>query len=74
MSEHEEHAERLEREAADMQEQGERLESRIEGARQDWEAKKRDGSVPGAAGDPERADTGEGDAPPPELQYPAKGD
>jgi hypothetical protein len=70
MSEHEQHADRLERELDDMQKQSDRLGGQIEETRDDWERKQRDSSVPGASGDPERA---EGD-PPPEQQYPAKGD
>jgi hypothetical protein len=58
MTEHEEHADRLERELDDMQEQGERVEAHIEEARRDWAAKKGDRTVPGAAGDPERAEVG----------------
>jgi predicted nucleic acid-binding Zn-ribbon protein len=70
MSEHEEQAERLERELDDMQEQSEHLGEQVDEARKDWERKQRDPSVPGASGDPERA---EGD-PPPEQQYTSKGD
>jgi phage shock protein A len=70
MTEHEQHADRLERDLDGMQEQSDRLEEQIEDTRSDWEAKKRDAAVPGAAGDPERAEGG----PPPEQQYPAKGD
>ena len=68
MSEHEEQADRAERELADMQKQSDRLGDDIEATRDDWERKQRDSSVPGAAGDPEKA---EGD-PPPEQQYPDK--
>jgi hypothetical protein len=67
---HEEQADRLEHELEDMQERHDRVEGDIEDARKDWEAKKADPGVPGAAGNPKRA---EGD-PPPEQQYPAKGD
>ena len=70
MTEYEQHANRLEGDIEDMQARTERLEDDIEDTRRDWEAKKRDGNVPGAAGDPERAEGG----PPPEQQYPAKGD
>jgi hypothetical protein len=69
MSEHERQADRVEAELDDMQKQGERVEREIEETRKDWEHKKHDSSVPGAAGAPERAD-----GPEPEQQYPAKGD
>jgi flagellar motility protein MotE (MotC chaperone) len=52
-----EHAE-PERDVADMEERSERLEEEIEDTREDWERKKRDSSVPGAAGDPDRAEEG----------------
>ena len=70
MSEHDRQADRLERELDEMQEQSERLEDEIDATRQDWERKKRDSGVPGAAGDPERAE----EEPPPEADYPSKGD
>jgi hypothetical protein len=73
MSEHDAHdeqADHLEHELEDMEDRNQRLVGAIENARKDWEAKKQDPDVPGAAGNPERA---EGD-PPPEQQYPAKGD
>jgi hypothetical protein len=38
-----------ERDVEEMEERAERLEQDIEDARDDWEAKKRDPSVPGAA-------------------------
>jgi hypothetical protein len=63
-------SENPERELDDMQERSDRLEEEIEGVREDWERKKSDPSVPGAAGDPERADEG----PQPETNYPSKGD
>ena len=47
--EHDEQAERLEREAQDM-------ENRIEETKRDWEAKEDDPSVPGARPDPDAAD------------------
>jgi hypothetical protein len=50
MSENEE----IDRELDDMEERTEHLEDEIEDAREDWERKKRDPSVPGAAGDPDR--------------------
>jgi hypothetical protein len=70
MSEHEEHAARAERELEDMERRSAQLGEEIDSARGEWEAKKRDPKVPGAAGDPERA---EGDLPP-EADYPSKGD
>jgi hypothetical protein len=70
MSEYEERADDLEREAADMQERADKLEGEIGDVRKDWERKKADSSVPGAAGDPERAEEG----PQPETGYPSKGD
>jgi predicted nucleic acid-binding Zn-ribbon protein len=48
MTEHEQDADRLERELDDMQHQSERLEGEISEARSDWETKQRDASVPGA--------------------------
>jgi hypothetical protein len=70
MSEYEERADALEREADDMQERAERLEDDIGEAREDWESKKADSNVPGAAGDPDSAE----DGPQPETNYPSKGD
>ena len=55
MSEHE-------REVEDMQKHSERLGERIAEAREDWEHKQRDDSVPGAVGEP----AGEDELPPPE--------
>ena len=40
-----------ERDVEEMEERAERLEQDIEDARDDWEAKKRDPSVPGAPDD-----------------------
>jgi hypothetical protein len=62
--------ERPERELDDMQERSDELEQEIDDAREDWERKKADSSVPGAAGDPDQAEEG----PQPETSYPAKGD
>jgi hypothetical protein len=59
-----------ERQADDMEERTEQLEDEISDARKDWERKKADSSVPGAAGDPESAEGG----PQPETNYPSKGD
>lgn len=46
--EHEERANRMEREADRMEEESERVGDDIEEARDEWEAKERDPSVPGA--------------------------
>jgi hypothetical protein len=66
---HERQADELEHDLDEMEERSERLEDEISGARKDWERKQADPSVPGAVD--EDADSGE---PPPEQQYPAKGD
>jgi hypothetical protein len=63
-------SEEPEREVDEMQKRTDRLEDEIDDVREDWERKKRDSHIPGAAGDPERADQG----PQPETDYPAKGD
>jgi hypothetical protein len=70
MTEHEEHADRVERELDDMQEHSDHLGEDVEEARKDWESKQRDPAVPGATGDPDAAEGG----PEPEQQYPSKGD
>jgi len=67
---HDEQADAAERELADMEERSEKVGDHIEEARDDWEAKKADSSVPGAAGDPDRAEEGGSH---PETAYPAKG-
>lgn len=59
----------LERDLDEMEERSEHLEDEISDARKDWERKQADPSVPGAVDE----DAGSGD-PPPEQQYPAKGD
>lgn len=64
---HEAKADELERELDDMQERSERLGDDIEGAGEDWERKKADDGVPGAAGEPSQAD-----GPEPEAEYPTK--
>ena len=63
-------SEEPERELQDMQERADRLEEEIDEVREDWERKKADSHIPGAAGDPESADEG----PQPETSYPSKGD
>jgi hypothetical protein len=69
--EHQRQADAMEHEADEMEERSERLEDEISDARGDWERKQADPSVPGAVDeDPDDGD----DQPPPEQQYPAKGD
>jgi len=68
--EYEEKADAAERELADMEERADQLGDRIGEARDDWEAKKQDSKVPGAAGDPDQAEEG---GQHPETAYPAKG-
>jgi hypothetical protein len=53
-----------------MEQRSGHLEDEIEAARDDWERKKRDSGVPGAAGDPEQAEQGRQ----PETSHPSKGD
>jgi hypothetical protein len=48
MEGHEEPAQELEYELTEMEERSDSLADDIEGARDDWEEKKQDGSVPGA--------------------------
>jgi multidrug resistance efflux pump len=67
---HEQQAEQAERELADMQDRSEQVEQHIDEARKDWEQKKADPAVPGAGGDPDRAEEGGRH---PETAYPAKG-
>ncbi len=69
MSEHEQQAGRLERELQEMEERSERLGDEISDVREDWEAKRRDESVPGAPAPesglpPEANPTTSGDQPP----------
>jgi hypothetical protein len=59
MTEHQEQAGRLDDEADEMQERSEQLADEISDARQDWEAKKADDSVPGTP--PGEGDQGDGD-------------
>jgi hypothetical protein len=63
---HEQHHERLEREARDMQEKSEHLGEEIADVKQTWEAHKRDDAVPGAP-------SPEGGLPP-EANYTTSGD
>jgi hypothetical protein len=67
---HERQAEAAERELAELEQRSERVGEQIEEARKDWEAKLADPAVPGAGGDPDRAEEG-GEHP--ETAYPAKG-
>jgi hypothetical protein len=62
--------EQPEREVEDMEKRVSKLDDQIDEVREDWERKKADSSVPGAAGDPEKAEQG----PQPETNYPSKGD
>ena len=66
MEGHEERAQEAEFELADMQEQSDGLADDIHATKDEWEAKKRDDSVPGAGtgeDDEEPEAEGEGDAP-----------
>ena len=69
--EYEREADAAERELADMEERSGKVGDQIDEARKDWEAKVADPAVPGAAGDPDRAEEGGRH---PETAYPAKGD
>jgi hypothetical protein len=67
MAKHEEQAEQLERDAQRLEEQGERIDRRIEETRSDWQTKEQDVSVPGAQPDsenqePEAGEEEEGDS------------
>ena len=62
MEGHEERAQELEYELADMEKQQDDLDDSIHAAKDDWEAKKRDESVPGAGTGEESED----EAPEPE--------
>jgi hypothetical protein len=67
---HERQVEAAERELAELEERSERVGEQIGEARKDWDAKVADPSVPGAGGDPDRAEEGGRH---PEAQYPGKG-
>lgn len=58
-AEHDELADSLEREAGQQQEHSDRLGDEIDGTRQDWEAKRADGGIPGA--EPREDEDGNGD-------------
>ena len=68
--EHEQQAEAAERELEDMEQRSERVGEHIDEARKEWDAKVADPAVPGAGGDPDRAEEGGRH---PETAYPAKG-
>ena len=51
--EHEEKADEMERDAAEMEEGSEKVGEHIDEARREWEAKEDDPSVPGAQPDPD---------------------
>jgi hypothetical protein len=72
MSEHdyENRADEAEHELGDMEERAGALKEHIDDARKDWEEKVADSGVPGAGGDPDRAEEG---GKHPETAYPAKG-
>lgn len=67
MTEHEQTAGRAERDTERLAEDSERLKAEIEDVRKDWERKKDDPAVPGAAGEEsqveERRDAPEADHP-----------
>ncbi len=63
MTEHEDHeakADEVERSLDEMKERSARLEGEIETTGEDWERKQRDPGVPGAVGESDEADDGEG--------------
>jgi hypothetical protein len=62
MTEHEQQADRLDDETADIEERSKRLGDEISDVREDWERKQADDAVPGAVGEPPR----ESDLPDPE--------
>jgi hypothetical protein len=68
MESHEELAAKAEAEADRLEERTDALGEQVEDAKQDWERKKADPAVPGAAGDPERAESG----PEKGARYPTK--
>jgi hypothetical protein len=62
MSEHEQQADRVDDEVADLQERSDRLGDEISDVREEWKRKQGDDAVPGAVGDP----PGESELPAPE--------
>ena len=67
---YEKQADAAERELADMEERSDRVAEHVDETRKDWEEKVEDSSVPGAGGDPDRAEEGGRH---PETSYPGKG-
>jgi hypothetical protein len=59
MSDHEDAAARLEREADDMQRHSDEVKQQIDDARSDWARKQADSAVPGAVGEPADQDARE---------------
>ena len=72
--EHEEHAERLEREADDMERQSDKVGEHIDETRRDWESKEQDANVPGAQPDPGEEETGTGNPGAAGAEEPDSGD
>jgi len=70
MSEHEDLIARGEQQADSLEERTDALGEQIEDTREDWERKKADPDVPGAAGNPRRAEREPG----PEQNYTQRGD
>ena len=70
MSDHEQYAEDAEARLEELERESDELGEEVERARADWEAKKADPAVPGAGGDPDRAEEG----PVQGATYPAKGE
>jgi hypothetical protein len=68
MESHEELAARADAEADRLEERTDALGEQVEDTRKDWERKKEDPSVPGAAGDPQHAEKG----PEKGARYPTK--
>jgi hypothetical protein len=64
---HDAKADELEGELDEMQEHSDELGEEIDSAAEEWERRKADDRVPGAAGEPEQAD-----GPEPEAEYPNK--
>lgn len=61
MEGHEERAQELEFELAELEERSDSLAEDVEAAKDDWEQKKQDSAVPGATVDDTPASTGEGE-------------
>ncbi len=64
---HDAKADELEGDLHELQERSDKLGDEIDSAGEEWERRKADDSVPGAAGAPEQAD-----GPEPEAEYPNK--